>query len=148
MTLSSSLTKTTSVLWVLSYLLRHTKRHACCGHHISQQAANRLIRERKPCPMCKEDNFDTHKDKFFKRNCINKLKVYCLHKKSGCVDGGTGRPEPPHYLLSKTSLEVPILWSWIDLRDRINWPHPQLCQLPPALFQPMWDLHCPSLPSW
>ena len=30
---------------------------SCCGHHISQQAANRLIRERKPCPMCKEENF-------------------------------------------------------------------------------------------
>ncbi len=57
---------------------------SCCGHHISQQAANRLIRERKPCPMCKEDNFATHEDKFFKRNCINKLKVYCSHKKSEC----------------------------------------------------------------
>ncbi|XP_064386948.1 TNF receptor-associated factor 5-like [Halichondria panicea] len=57
---------------------------SCCGHHISQQAANRLTRERKPCPMCKEDNLATHEDKFFTRNFINKLKVYCSHKKSGC----------------------------------------------------------------
>ncbi len=65
-------------------LLIEPHQTSCCGHHISQQAANRLIRERKPCPMCKEDNFSTHEDKFFKRNCINKLKVYCPHKKSGC----------------------------------------------------------------
>ncbi len=65
-------------------LLVEPHQTSCCGHHISQQAANRLIRERKPCPVCKEDNFATHEDKFFKRNCINKLKVYCSHKKSGC----------------------------------------------------------------
>ena len=56
----------------------------CCGHHISQQAADRLIRERKPCPMCKEGDFTAHVDKYFKRKFINTLKVCCSHKKSGC----------------------------------------------------------------
>ena len=57
----------------------------CCGQHISQKAADRLIKEGKPCPMCKDENFTTHQDKYFKRNMINKLKVHCPHKKSGCV---------------------------------------------------------------
>ena len=56
----------------------------CCGHHISQEAANRLTREGKPCPMCKSENLATHEDKYFKRSIINKLKVRCPHKKSGC----------------------------------------------------------------
>ena len=57
----------------------------CCGQHISQKAADRLIKEGKPCPMCKDDNFTTHQDKYFKRNMINKLKVRCPHKKCDCV---------------------------------------------------------------
>ena len=56
----------------------------CCGHHISQQAVDRLIRERKPCPMCKEGDFTAHVDKYFKRKTINTLRVHCPHKKSGC----------------------------------------------------------------
>ena len=57
---------------------------SCCGHHISQQAVDRLIRERKPCPMCKEENFTAHMNKHFKRKTINTLKVRCPHKKNGC----------------------------------------------------------------
>ena len=56
----------------------------CCGQHISQEAANRLTREGKPCPMCKSKDLVTQVDKYFKRNTINKLKVHCPHKKSGC----------------------------------------------------------------
>ena len=56
----------------------------CCGQHISQKAADRLIKEGKPCPLCKDENFTTHQDKYFKRK-VKQLKVRCLHKKSGCV---------------------------------------------------------------
>ena len=55
----------------------------CCGHHISQEAANRLTREGKPCPMCKSENLATQVDKYFKRK-VKQLKVRCPHKKSGC----------------------------------------------------------------
>ena len=57
---------------------------SCCGHHISKQVVDRLIRERKPCPMCKEENFTAQVDKFFKRKFINTLKVCCPHKKNEC----------------------------------------------------------------
>ena len=55
----------------------------CCGHHISQQAANRLTKELKPCPMCKQDNMATQEDKYFRRK-VRQLNVRCPHKKSGC----------------------------------------------------------------
>ncbi|XP_064404944.1 TNF receptor-associated factor 5-like isoform X2 [Halichondria panicea] len=64
-------------------LLVEPHQTSCCGHHVSQQAANRLIREQKPCPMCKDDEFNTQSDKYFKRK-IRQLKVRCPHKKSGC----------------------------------------------------------------
>ena len=57
---------------------------SCCGHHISKQVVDRLIRERKPCPMCKEENFTAQVDKYFKRKVINTLKVRCPHKKNRC----------------------------------------------------------------
>ena len=56
----------------------------CCGQHISQKAADRLIKEGKPCPLCKDENFSTHQDKYFNRK-VKQLKVCCPHKKSGCV---------------------------------------------------------------
>ena len=56
----------------------------CCGQHISQKAADRLIKEGKPCPMCKDENFTTHQDKYFNRK-VKQLKVCCPHNKSGCV---------------------------------------------------------------
>ena len=64
-------------------LLVEPHQTSCCGHHISQQAANRLIRERKPCPICKKDKFSTHEDLYFKRK-VRQLKVRCPYKKSGC----------------------------------------------------------------
>ena len=46
----------------------------CCGQHISEKAANRIIKDGKPCPMCKDDHFTTHRDVYFKRNTIKTFK--------------------------------------------------------------------------
>ena len=64
-------------------VLRDPHQTTCCGHHISATAGARLQREGKPCPMCKEPNFTTQTDKYFKR-VVNGLKVRCPHKGSGC----------------------------------------------------------------
>ena len=64
-------------------VLRDPHQTTCCGHHISATAGARLQREGKPCPMCKEPNFETQTDKYFKR-VVNDLKVRCPHKGSGC----------------------------------------------------------------
>ena len=55
----------------------------CCGNHLSQEAADRLKREGKACPMCKEPNLNTVPDKFFRRQ-VNQLKVRCSKKALGC----------------------------------------------------------------
>ena len=55
----------------------------CCGNHLSQEAANRLKRDGKPCPMCKDPQLYTVPNKHYRRK-VNEIKVCCPHKKSGC----------------------------------------------------------------
>ena len=57
----------------------------CCGHNLSEKAVNRLERDGKPCPMCKEPKLDTIPDKFFKRK-TSAVLIRCphMHKASGC----------------------------------------------------------------
>ena len=55
----------------------------CCGHHLSEKAVNRLERDGKPCPMCKEGKLITMPDKFFKRR-TGAVLIRCPHKARGC----------------------------------------------------------------
>ena len=64
-------------------LLRDPHQTTCCGQHLSLEAATRLQRDKKPCPMCNEPNLTTVPDKFYKRK-VNELKVRCPNKESGC----------------------------------------------------------------
>ena len=64
-------------------LLRDPHQTTCCGQHLSLEAATRLKRDRKPCPLCNELNLTTVPDKFYKRK-VNALKVRCPNKGNGC----------------------------------------------------------------
>ena len=65
----------------------------CCGNHLSRAAANRLKRERKPCPMCGHWPLKTTNDAYFRRQ-VMALKVRCNKKALGCEwVGGLGELE-------------------------------------------------------
>ena len=64
-------------------LLLNPHQTTCCGHHLSEKAVDRLQREGKPCPMCKEAKLVTISDKFFKRKA-SAILIHCPHKASGC----------------------------------------------------------------
>ena len=64
-------------------LLINPHQTLCCGNHLLQEAASRLQRDGKPCPMCKQPQVSTIPDKFYKRR-VNEIRVRCPHKKSGC----------------------------------------------------------------
>ena len=57
---------------------------ACCGHHVSDEAATRIQEDGGACPMCKEPNLKTMLDKRCRRQ-VHELHVFCRHKESGCV---------------------------------------------------------------
>ena len=76
-------------------ILEEPLQTVCCGQHISQQAANRILRDGKPCPLCKDENFATQGDKYFKRK-VKELKGRCPYKKSGCVWVGEPRDHNLH----------------------------------------------------
>ena len=64
-------------------LLIEPHQTTCCGNHLSQEAANRLQRDGKPCPLCQKSQLSTMPDLFYKRK-VNETKVRCPHNKSEC----------------------------------------------------------------
>ena len=64
-------------------LLRDPHQTTCCGHHLSQEAASRLQRDGKPCPMCQRPNLSTVPDLYFRRK-VNEINVRCPQKSQGC----------------------------------------------------------------
>ena len=64
-------------------LLLDPHQTTCCGNHLSLKAVNRLKRDSKPCPMCKEPELATVHDKFYGRK-VSEVHVYCRNKSGGC----------------------------------------------------------------
>ena len=64
-------------------LLLEPQLTSCCGHHLSREAATRLQREGKVCPMCNEQEWNSMLDKFYRRR-IHELRVRCPHKVDEC----------------------------------------------------------------
>ena len=56
---------------------------SCCGHHLSLEAATRLQREGKPCPMCNGEEWSGMLDKYHRRK-VHEVRVRCWHKENGC----------------------------------------------------------------
>ena len=67
----------------------------CCGNHLSQEAYQRLRLQGQPCPVCREENLTSVKDKFHMRRVLS-LKVRCPHKAEGCEWEGELRSLEQH----------------------------------------------------
>ena len=59
-------------------LLVDPQQTACCGNHISSEAATKLQREEKACPVCNKPNFESVADKHYRRRVLE-LRVKCPH---------------------------------------------------------------------
>ena len=64
-------------------LLLEPQLTSCCGHHLSLEAATRLQREGKPCPMCNGEEWSGMLDKYHRRR-VHEVRVRCWHKENGC----------------------------------------------------------------
>ena len=67
---------------VSAELLLSANQTSCCGHHISEEVAERLEKEGKPCPFCNKPLKST-KDIFYRR-LVSQVVVYCPKKAKGC----------------------------------------------------------------
>ena len=54
-----------------------------CGHHLSLEAATRLQREGKPCPMCNNEQWSAVLDNYHRRK-VHEVRVRCWYKDNGC----------------------------------------------------------------
>ena len=64
-------------------LLLEPQLTSCCGNHLSREAATRLQREGKPCPMCNGQGWNAVFDKYHGRR-VHGVRIRCPHKGSGC----------------------------------------------------------------
>ena len=55
----------------------------CCGHHICKKCGDKLKQQATTphCPMCRHNEYGTVYDKYFERNVLNKLTIWCT---KGC----------------------------------------------------------------
>ena len=56
---------------------------SCCGESFCHACISEPKEQNKPCPECGEEEFTIYNQVKFQRQ-INKLQVYCTHKKGGC----------------------------------------------------------------
>ena len=56
---------------------------SCCGESFCHACISEPKEQNKPCPECGEEEFTLFNQVKFQRQ-INKLQVYCTHKKRGC----------------------------------------------------------------
>ena len=68
---------------VMMGLLLQPHLTSCCGKHLSQEAATRIQREGKPCPLCGVSKWSTLLNKHFRQQ-VKSLRVYCNFKEKGC----------------------------------------------------------------
>ena len=64
-------------------LLVTANQTACCGTHLSEEAASQLESEKKPCPLCNNPKLRTTKDLYFRR-LVSQVKIHCTKKAQGC----------------------------------------------------------------
>ena len=64
-------------------LLLEPQLTSCCGHHLSIEAATRLQREGRACPMCNGEQWQYMIDKNHRRK-VHQVRVHCWHKDNGC----------------------------------------------------------------
>ena len=65
-------------------LLLEPQLTSCCGHHLSLEAATRLQREGKACPLCNGQQWSIMLDKYHRRK-VHEVRVRCWHTDNGCA---------------------------------------------------------------
>ena len=68
---------------VCEQILREPYQTSCCGKSFCRVCIERIKTDNKPCPTCKEENFDTFHCKKL-QNTLHGFQVYCSHKQEGC----------------------------------------------------------------
>ena len=70
---------------ILPTLLVRPHLTACCGKHLSEEAATRIKREKKfnICPLCNKVKLKTMLNRNFQRQ-VFEVTVFCRNRKRGC----------------------------------------------------------------
>ena len=69
---------------ICSLVIRDPYQSKCCGTNFCHSCSERLQADHKPCPTCREENFELYSNKSLKRS-LTQLHVLCPHNKNGCT---------------------------------------------------------------
>ena len=94
---------------------------SCCGKHLSQEAATRIQREGKPCPLCKTSHWSTMLNKHFQRQ-VNELRTFCRHEDRGCGWQGE-RSDYSLHVQSCPMKSTPLLTDLLQLSMYVAFIH-------------------------
>ena len=64
-------------------ILRNPSVVSCCGNHFCEPCIGRIKSDNKPCPLCKDVDYNYMLHKGVMRE-VNGLEVYCPEKRMGC----------------------------------------------------------------
>ena len=65
------------------HTLRDPQQLICCGYNFCQPCIERVLTEKKPCPMCNGTSLNVFPNKGLQRS-LSQLRIRCLYKKAGC----------------------------------------------------------------
>lgn len=77
------------------YILREPHQATCCGTIYCKLCIERVKRDKKPCPTCRNSDFNVFLDRSLK-NSLYGFKVWCLHREAGCTWSGELRYMEDH----------------------------------------------------
>lgn len=66
------------------FILREPHQATCCGSIYCKMCIEHVRNDRKPCPTCRDANFDVFLDRGL-RNSLYGFKVSCIQKDQGCT---------------------------------------------------------------
>lgn len=82
------------------YILREPYQATCCGCIYCMECIDHVKKDLKPCPTCRELNFDIFPDRGL-RNALYGFKVHCNYKEKGCTWSGELRHLDNHLNLGR-----------------------------------------------
>ena len=109
---------------ICNLILRDPYQSKCCGISFCHTCSEQIQDKHKPCPTCREVNFEVFPNKGLKRS-LNQLHIFCTHSKAGCRWTGELGELQNHLRESVHSGESGIFSLWIMVLFLVSvnlWP--------------------------
>lgn len=89
-----------------------------CGHHFCNGCLAPLLKDKDPCPVCRETEFESMRNLAIERR-ISNMKVYCSFRDQGCEWIGTRKELEGHVKSACSFSSLPCLFQKFGCSERL-----------------------------